>query len=145
MLVAVPVTHPGHEFERGLWSNVTKGFELNTTITGTTLASVWTPTGSKKFVLKGFELTAVVRTVFAAANVRILTFYDNSTAAVVCSAGMAFQATADVGTFFSTPGVVWLREGVMSATATNVLKLGFNGDISTGVLAVAGVCFGEEV
>lgn len=143
MAVAVPVTHPGREFERELFSNVFTPFELSATITGSTLADIWTPASGKKFVLKGFEVTAIVRTAFAAANPCVLMFYDDSTAAPACSAGMAFEATAVVGTWYATARV--LREGKTSETADNVLKLGFSASISTGVLSVAGVVWGEEV
>ena len=80
---------------------------------------------------------------FAAANPRILGFWDNSTAAPVCDAQMVFGATEPIGTWLAAR--VDLREGTISATANNVLKLGFSGTISTGVLSVSGVVWGEEL
>lgn len=141
-IYGTPVVHPGREYERELWSNVTKPFEFNTTITASALADIWSPS-AKKFVLKGFELTAIVRAAFVAANPRILMFFDNSTATPVCSAGMAFEAAAPIGVWYATSRD--LREGIPSATAGNILKLGFNGSIGAGVLSVGGVVWGEEL
>lgn len=140
---SVPVVHPGTEYERELWSGLSKPFSSTTTITGTTLLSVWSPSG-KKFVLKGYSVTAVVRTAFAGSNPVILQWFDNANSAFICDAGMAFEASAVAGVSYST-GYVWLREGIISATAGNVLKLGFAETISTGVLSVAGVALGEEL
>jgi hypothetical protein len=144
-LVAVPVTAPDGIFERELWSNVTKPFYAATTITSTTLLSVWTPTSGKKFVLKGFELTAVVRVAMAAANPKILGWWDDSISSPICSAGMAFDVGAPIGTFFSTPGVVWLREGISSGAVNRVLKLGVSGDLMGGTIEVMGCAYGEEL
>ena len=137
------VTHPGQEFQREHWAPLATPFSNATTITGTTLLTVWDPAAGKKFVLKGFSLTAVVRTDFAASNPVVLQWFDDSTAAFIADAGMAFESATPAGRYFST-GYVWLREGVPSAAADRVLKLGFSETISTGVLSVAGVVLGEE-
>ena len=142
-IYGTPIVHPGREFERERWSNVFRPFYSASAITGTSQLTVWDPAVGKKFVLKGFSITAVVRTTLAAANPKILGFFDNATSAYVCDAGISFFGTAPIGTWFTASRD--LAEGIPSAAADNNLILGVPGDLTTGVIEVMGCVWGEEI
>lgn len=129
-------------FEAELHSPITKPFYDATTITGAALLSVWSPS-STKFRLKGWHIVAVVRTAFTPTNPVLFGLWDNSTAAAVM--GLAsFSTTTNIGDqWLCTTPVRW--SGHTSATASNVLKLGCDATISSGVISVMGCVWGDEV
>lgn len=127
--------------------NIFQGF-IGDSITGTTAVVVWTPSKGKRFVLRGFSITAIVKTVLAAANVGTLYFHDSSGASVVVAPCGAFAATAAAGTIItgsdSGPLTVNLHEGVRGSAVDTTLKLAASLDIGSGVIRYCGVVWGIE-
>lgn len=126
------------------YSDVFKPLAVPTTITGTDLATVWDPASGKKFVLKGFSITAVVVTVLNAAAPRALRFWDDSTSDPFLDLQMVFEKTAPEGVWYTTR-VVELGDPRPSGAADRVLKAGFSGTIDTGVVSLAGAAWGVEL
>ena len=115
----------------------------STSITGTTVLTVWTPTPGFKFLLKGYDITVGVRTVLAASNLVSFGFWDNAVATAAIAPVCSFQATDPAGVHFQVTKDY--GEGILSATADNALVLGPSATISTGVLDVMGVVWGDHV
>lgn len=122
-----------------------KPFSDTSTITGNgNLLSVWDPAASKRFILMGYSVTAVVRTTLATGtSPLILAFWDDSTSNPFLDAKMSFSETEPESVWYTT-GVVELREPRPSGAVDRVLKLGFNGNIGAGELHVVGAVWGRE-
>jgi hypothetical protein len=120
---------------------------INNSITGTTAATIWTPSAGRRFVLRGFAITAIVQTVLAAANPGTLYFHDSSSGTQVVAPVASFDATAAAGTILTGsagPFVLNLGSGVRGTAVGNSLKLAASLDIVGGVIRYAGVVWGVE-
>lgn len=127
-------------------SSIYQGF-VGSAITGTTAATIWTPNTGRRFVLRGFAITAVVRDILAAAKPGLLYFHDSSSSTQVIAPVAAFDATAAVGTILtgsSGPFVLDLGSGVRGSAVDTTLKLAASLDIVGGVIRYAGVVWGVE-
>lgn len=128
--------------------SIVKKVDTSTTITGTTLATLWTPATGKKFVLKYALLYGYVTTVLSGATVGDgPMLLDNAVATPLLVLGRIAAATDAVGTaytFFATTPFK-LDNGIESATANNVLKIGTTATIGSGVIRVIGVVAGDEI
>lgn len=120
---------------------------IGAAITGTTAATIWTPSTGRRFVLRGFAITAIVRDVLAAAKPGTLYFHDSSSSSVVICPVGSFDATAAAGTILTGsagPFVLNLGSGVRGTAVGNSLKLAASLDIVGGVIRYAGVVWGVE-
>ena len=118
-------------------------FHAASTITGTTLLSVWTPTPGFRFKLKGFDLTVVVGTVLAASAPVTFGFWDGSVANGAIAPVTGFQPTDEAGLVFNVTKSY--GDGVESGAADRALVLGPSATISTGVIQALGVVWGDHV
>lgn len=126
--------------------NIFQGF-VGSAITGTTAATIWTPNTGKRFVLRGFSITAIVRDVLAAAKPGTLYFHDSSSSTQVIAPCGAFDATAAAGTIITGangPYTLNLHEGVRGSAVDTTLKLAASLDIGSGVIRYCGVVWGIE-
>jgi len=139
----------------------TKTQLFSTAVTGTDTDAILTPTTGKKFVLKGFQIHAIVTTVLAGTGTALflcdMASGDSSFAigdAMWPIAGFAADAAAgsvvrnDVEPVFIP--VKDYRSGVralgkISAAANNQIKISPNASLSTGVIQVSGVLYYDEV
>lgn len=128
--------------------SIVKKVDTSTTITGTTLANIWTPATGKKFVLKYALLYGYVTTNLAGATVGDgPMLLDNAAATPLLVLGRIAATTDAAGTaytFFATTPFK-LDNGIESAAANNVLKIGTTATITTGVIRVIGVVAGDEI
>jgi len=120
---------------------------IGAAITGTTAATIWTPSTGRRFVLRGFAITAIVRDVLAAAKPGTLYFHDSSSAStVICPVG-SFGATDAAGTILTGtagPFTIDLGSGVRGTAIDTTLKLAASLDIVGGVIRYCGVVWGTE-
>jgi len=143
------MAHPGDAnfYDSLKYSNVVKNVAVSFTTTG--LGTIWTPTSGKKFRLMGWHLIVGVDIILNATSTKGLTvqLVDN---AVATAWGPALGHVGPVGaitTNIESKGD--LKEGWLSATADNVLKVtahhkGTTESIDTGYLMVAGTVWGRE-
>jgi hypothetical protein len=133
--------------EGGTGRNIFQGF-IGDAITGTTAVVVWTPNPGKRYRLRGFSITAIVKTVLAAANVGVLYFHDSSNAQYVVAPCGSFAATEAAGTIITGSDcgslTVNLHEGVRGSAVDTTLKLGASLDIGAGAIRYCGVVWGVE-
>lgn len=121
------------------------GFSGNDVI-GTTKATLWTPSTGRRFVLRGFSITAVVQTVLAASDPSTLRLTDSGNTTTVAPVG-SYDATAAAGTIITGsagPLTVNLHEGVRGSVVGSTLQLTASNDIGTGRIRYAGVVWGIE-
>ena len=120
---------------------------IGAAITGTTAVTIWTPSTGKRFVLRGFAITAIVRDVLAAAKPGTLYFHDSSSSTtVICPVG-SFGATDAAGTILTGtagPFTIDLGSGVRGTAVDTTLKLAASLDIGSGVIRYSGVVWGTE-
>jgi hypothetical protein len=118
------------------------GFSDNSTVTGTTLYTIWTPKNGHSFVLLGFSITCSVRTAFGGSVHSQIQLFDGSTsntAAVISGC----RSTEGAGNSFSRS--LDIPNGYRSKAADNSLKIGLPDTIGGGVLFVSGTVWGREV
>jgi hypothetical protein len=118
-------------------------FFAASTITGTTLLTIWTPTPGFKFKLKGYDLTALVTTVLAASAPVSFGFWDGSVANGPIAPVTGFQATDESGLLFNVQKEY--GDGITSGAADRALVLGPSATISSGVIQAFGVVWGDHV
>lgn len=128
--------------------SIVKKVDTSTTITGTTLADIWTPATGKTVVLKFAQLYAYVTTVLSGATAGDgPALLDNAAATPLLMLGRIAAATDAAGTaytfFASTP--FKLDNGIPLAAANRVLRIGTTATITTGVIRVIGVVAGDEI
>ena len=132
-----------------LEASVVKNFSGTFTTTGNVVA--WTPATGKKFVLKGFAIQAVVTTTLAGTGTAI---YLNDGTAIGTSgvnivwplaAFAANQAANSVLRQPTTSIVPYKPGGFVGSTAGQALRIVADASITTGVIAVSGVVWGDEV
>lgn len=131
--------------EGGTGRNVYQSFQSS--ITGTNTATVWTPQTGRRYVLRGFAITAVVRTVLASASAHALYFQDSGTGTPTVAPIGAYGATDAIGTILtgsSGPFVCQLHEGVRGSAVDTVLRVAAGNDIGSGVIRFTGVVWGVE-
>jgi hypothetical protein len=132
-----------------LEASVVKNFAATFTTTGNVAA--WTPTTGKKFVLKGFAINAVVTTALAGTGTSL--HLVDGTAVGTNGVNIvwplaAFSATQAAGSVLRQPTVSiqpYKPGGFVGSTVSQALRIVANADISTGVIAVSGVVWGDEV
>lgn len=115
-------------------------------ITGTGTLTVWDVPSDKKFLLKGFIVTAVVNDTLAVAGgeAGVLYFFDDADSdRPVCPIG-AFNGTAAIGTTFNRD-CPDLGSGIRGSAAGSRLKIGFYKDIVGGNIEVFWSVWGDEV
>lgn len=128
-------------------SDVFVPFSDGSTITGTTALDVWNPGASKRFVMRGGYVVAIVSTVLAAANEITLNFIDSGSGKVIAPIGAAAAAGAAALIITgSTIGVLRLdlAEGVRGSVLGAKVQIKPSADISTGVITVSGIVWGVE-
>jgi len=118
-------------------------FHNASTITGTAVLTVWTPTPGFKFSLKGFDITVVVDDDISSSEPVILGFWDGSVANGPIAPIAAFQDNDVEGTFFSVSRSY--EEGIVSGAADRALVIAPNATIGSGVVHVMGVIWGDHV
>ena len=120
---------------------------IGDSITGTTAVTIWTPSTGRRFVLRGFAITAIVKTTLVAANPGTLYFHDSSsTTAVICPVGsfatLAAQDTVLTGS--NGPFTIDLGTGVRGTAVDTTLKLAPSLSIGAGEIRYCGVVWGVE-
>jgi hypothetical protein len=132
-----------------LEASVVKTFSGTFTTTGN--VAVWTPATGKKFVLKGFAINAVVTTVLAGTGTSIHLVDGTSVGASgvnIVWPLAAFSATQAAGSVLRQPTVSivpYKSGGFVGTTAGQALRIVADASISTGVIAVSGIVWGDEV
>jgi len=129
------------EIENARSNDVYLPFHDVSTITGTSLLSVWTPNPGQRFRLKGFDVTVIVDTDIAGTDPVVFGFWDDSVSDPIAPV-TGFQANDPEGMLFNVSKT--LGEGVPSGAADRVLKLGCNATIGAGVLHVFGIVWGDH-
>ncbi len=126
-------------FEALSYADVFKTVSGQVTTTGK--LDIWTPTSGKKFRVKAVYVDVVVDTVLAATGTAgvYLQVFDDTTAILDVA---AFTNTAAAGTAKSR--MLDLRQGIVSAAADKVLKIGFSASIATGKVNLSVVAIGTE-
>jgi hypothetical protein len=112
---------------------------------GSTTVTIWTPESGKRYVLRGFAITAVVRTLLAAASAHALYFHDSSSTTAIIAPIGSYGPTDAVGTILTGtagPLVCNLHEGVRGTAVGTSLKLTSGNDLSTGIIRFTGVVWG---
>ena len=107
---------------------------------------VWAVPAEKRFLLKGFIVTAVVTDTLAAASgeAGILYFLDDADSdRPVCPIG-AFDDTAAIGTWFNRD-VPDLGSGIRGSALGSNLKIAFYEDIGGGNIEVQWCVWGDEI
>ena len=121
---------------------------IGDSISGTTSVVVWTPNTGRRFRLRGFAITAIVKTTLVSANPGVLYFFDSSSATQVIAPVGSFAKNATQNTIIagSAEGsmVVDLQEGVRGTAVNTTLKLGASLDIGAGEIRYCGVTWGVE-
>ena len=120
---------------------------IGAAINGTTAATIWTPSTGKRFVLRGFAITAIVRDTLVAAKPGTLYFHDSSSSSVVICPVGSFGATDAAGTILTGtagPFTIVLRRAVPATATDTTLKLAASLDIGTGTIRYCGVVWGTE-
>lgn len=128
-------------------NDIYRTFQDTGTITGTARLTVWDPGATKRFVLRGGIITAIVSTILAAADEGTL-FFNDSTGGFTVSPIGAFAAAAAAGTIITGgngPFSFDLKDGYAGSAVGAVLKIKSSIDLTTGVIAVCGVLWGTEV
>lgn len=105
--------------------------------------ALWTPTSGKKFRLLKLYVQVTAAAALASAGVLTITFQDSSTGIPIAFDVYlpASSISAPLGDAFSS-GWIDLGNGVLSATANNVLNINLSGTVSTGNVRVT--CCGTE-
>ena len=105
--------------------------------------ALWTPTSGKKFRLLKLYVQVTAAAALASAGVLTITFQDSSTGIPIAFDVYlpATSISAPLGDAFSS-GWIDLGNGVISATANNVLNINLSGTVSTGNVRVT--CCGTE-
>lgn len=122
---------------------------------GSTTAVVWTPSAGTRYVLKGFAITAIVRTTLAATSNHALYFYDSSGTSIVVAPIASYVATQVAAAAAATdlspiltgangPLQVDLCEGVKGSAINTTLNITTGNDIGTGIIRYTGVLWGSE-
>jgi len=128
-----------------LEASVFKPFVGN--VSGTGGLTIWTPATGKKFVVKGFAISAVVSALLSGTGVALHLVDDSYAAANILWPLASFSATAAAGTVLRSPTPTTLPykpNGFVSSAANRVVKI--VADASTGSnIAVSGVIWGDEV
>jgi hypothetical protein len=116
-----------------------------TTFTGAAQAIIWTPAVGKRITLKGCALRCRVTTALAGATPGdAICLFDNAVGTPIVSLGVVASATDAPGaaqygfTFFN------LDLGYPLAAVNNVLKVSTLATITTGVIAINGLVWGDE-
>jgi hypothetical protein len=120
---------------------------IGAAIAGTTAVTIWTPNAGRRFVLRGFAITAIVRDVLVAAKPGTLYFHDSSSSTTVIAPVGSFDATAAAGTIITGsagPFMLDLGSGVRGKAVDTTLKLAASLDIGAGVIRYCGAVWGVE-
>lgn len=114
---------------------------VNGQVTTNGTLTIWTPASGKKFRVKAVYVDATVDVVLAASGTAgvYLQVFDDTTAILDVA---AFTTTAAAGT--SKSRMIDLRQGYVSATANNALKIGFSASITTGKVDLSVIAIGTE-
>jgi len=119
-------------------------------VTGTVAATVWTPATGKSYLLRGFSISAIVRTVLPAGTSAHALFLHDSLSAmqIVAPVGM-YPDVAALSTYVTgnggAPFTLDLRDGVRGSGVGTTLKLATGNDIGAGIIRFTGVLWGTEV
>lgn len=125
---------------------------FESSITGTGTFDVWTPGTGRRYVLRGFAISAVnnVALLPGAAATGRFRFVDSNTTncvapvAVYGSTGSASAAIDFALTGTNGPVVVDLREGIRGSVVDAKLQLDCSNDIGAGVIRFNGLVWGTE-
>ena len=120
--------------------------DTGSTISGSTLASPWTPGAQARFVLKGGALTAFVTGELAASAAGVLALWDQYPSGG-CVYPIATYAPDERKNTLLTDGVLRFDMGVGQAGKAigNALVIGCSESIGSGSIRVVGTLWGEEV
>jgi hypothetical protein len=128
-------------------SDVFVPFSDGATITGTTALDVWDPGASKRFVMRGGIVTAVVATVLGAADEITLNFIDSGSGKVIAPIGSASATGAAaliISGALSGPLQFSLDSGVRGSVLGAKVQIKPSADIVAGVIRVSGIVWGAE-
>lgn len=126
--------------------------QVNLTITGNisstgSMGVLWTPQTSRRFRLRGGELSATFTTAGTGSGIdHLCLFNDGATLAsdVVWSLG-AFDRASPAGYVICDRTQIYLAEGARGKSLDTVLRVGSNATIGSGVIRVSGVLWGTEM
>lgn len=126
-------------------SNTFQPFQ--TSVTGTTAATIWTPLQGKRYVLRGFSCVAVVKEVLVtgATSANALFFKDGTGATIVTTiCPYASNAAADT-ILRADCAPVLLDSGIPGSVVDSPLTIATGNSIGTGVIRFTGVVWGVEI
>jgi len=134
-------------YSLSLYSDVFKEVETDLSFAASNVTvNLWTPAVGKKFILKGCNLRMVVTTVYAGATVGAMALLCDNTIAtrVIACIGVVGNAAEAVGKDY---GVFQedFREGIISAANDNTLRVIFSATATSGITAIRGTVWGQEV
>lgn len=125
----------------------TKVASFSGELTSTTILTAVAAVTGKKIRVRAFNINAMVSVVLAAASGPSIALVDSTYLTGVLYQLTSFGKTAAITTVpFSTGLVILPLDGaVRETTAGNALKIAQSVDLSTGVIAVSGTVYYDEI